>query len=184
MSASYLSSAVKQFAYYRMLGEKAMAQVADEVLFWQYNAESNSIAVIVSHLAGNMLSRFTDFLHSDGEKPWRNRDAEFEVRTSNREELMKQWNAGWECLQRALESLTEADLERMVYIRNDGHTVAEAINRQLAHYPYHIGQIVFIAKMAANDNWETLSIARNRSNDYNARKFSQERSNRHFTDDL
>lgn len=181
---SYLNSVVKQFKYYRALGEKAMAQLQDEQLFWQYNGESNSIAMLVSHISGNMLSRFTDFLTTDGEKPWRNRDAEFMDRFENREQLMNQWNKGWSCLMDALESLTAEDLERIVYIRNDGHTVTEAINRQLAHYPYHIGQIVFIAKMLKNENWQTLSIARNRSVDYNSRKFSQDKDRRHFTDDL
>ena len=181
---SYLDSVKKQFDYYKMLGEKAMAQLEEAQLFWQYNQESNSIAVIVNHMAGNMLSRFTDFLTLDGEKPWRDRDAEFTNPFRSREELMNRWGQGWDCLMKALEQLTEADLKRMVYIRNDGHTVVEAINRQLAHYPYHIGQIVFIAKMLKNEDWQTLSIARNRSADYNSRKFSQDKKRRHFTDDL
>ncbi|MCF2495132.1 DUF1572 family protein [Dyadobacter chenhuakuii] len=184
MESTYLSSVVKQFEYYKMLGEKAMMQLPDEAIFWRYNAESNSIALIVNHIVGNMLSRFTDFLTTDGEKPWRNRDAEFEDMFANREELLTYWNKGWVCLLNALGELTEADLEKIVYIRNDGHSVVEAINRQLAHYPYHIGQIVFIAKMAAGEKWEALSIPRNKSNDYNARKFTNEKSVRHFTDDL
>jgi len=181
---SYLSSVVKQFKYYKMLGEKAMEQLQEEQLFWQYNEESNSIAVLVNHITGNMLSRFTDFLTTDGEKPWRNRDAEFSNPFNRKEELINKWNKGWDCLLRTLEDLTEADLEGVVYIRNDGHTVIEAINRQLAHYPYHIGQMVFIAKMLKNESWQTLSIARNKSGDYNNRKFAQERDIRHFTDDL
>ena len=181
---SYLNSVVKQFKYYKMLGEKAMEQLREEQLFWQYNEESNSIAVIVHHISGNMESRFTDFLSSDGEKPWRNRDAEFNNPFQSKDELMARWNKGWECLMNALEHLTAADLERIIYIRNDGHTVTEAINRQLAHYPYHIGQMVFIAKMLKNEEWQTLSIARNKSNDYNHRKFTRERERRHFTDDL
>lgn len=181
---SYLNSVVKQFKYYKMLGEKAMEQLQDEQLFWQYNEESNSIAILVNHITGNMLSRFTEFLTEDGEKPWRNRDAEFTNAFNNKEELMKRWKEGWECFLKTLEQLTDADLERIVYIRNDGHTVVEAINRQLAHYPYHIGQMIFIAKMLKNDNWQTLSIARNQSADYNNRKFAQERDKRHFTDDL
>lgn len=181
---SYLNSVVKQFKYYKMLGEKAMEQLQEDQLFWQYNEESNSIAVMVSHISGNMLSRFTDFLTTDGEKPWRNRDAEFANPFQNKEELMTQWNKGWDCLMNTLEHLTDPDLERIIYIRNDGHTVTEAINRQLAHYPYHIGQMVFIAKMLKNDMWKTLSIARNKSNDYNNRKFSQDKDRRHFTDDL
>jgi hypothetical protein len=148
---SYLNSVVKQFKYYKMLGEKAMEQLREEQLFWQYNEESNSIAVIVNHISGNMLSRFTDFLTTDGEKPWRNRDAEFTNPFQSKDELMAQWNKGWDCLMNALEHLTDVDLERIIYIRNDGHTITEAINRQLAHYPYHIGQMVFIAKMLKND---------------------------------
>lgn len=167
-----------------MLGEKAMEQLTEEQLFWQYNEESNSIAVLVHHLAGNMLSRFTDFLTTDGEKPWRNRDAEFINPFRSREELMNRWNEGWECLLKTLEQLTAEDMERVIYIRNDGHTVIEAVNRQLAHYPYHIGQMVFIAKMLKNEDWQTLSIARNKSTDYNSRKFSQDKERRHFTDDL
>lgn len=181
---SYLTSAIKQFRYYKMLGEKAMEQLPEEQLFLQYNKESNSIAILVNHIAGNMLSRFTDFLTADGEKPWRNRDAEFTNPFGSKEALMNRWNEGWECLLTTLEQLTEEDLERIVYIRNDGHIVVEAITRQLAHYPYHIGQIVFIAKMLRNENWQTLSIARNKSTDYNSRKFSQDKERRHFTDDL
>jgi len=182
--SSYLESVRKQFLYYKMLGEKAMAQLQDEQLFRQYNEESNSIAILVSHIAGNMLSRFTGFLDSDGEKPWRDRDAEFVNSFADRDGLMARWHQGWDCLLDALGRLTEADLERIVYIRNDGHTVTEAINRQLAHYPYHIGQMVFIAKMLKNEDWQTLSIARNKSGAYNDRKFSQEKERRHYTDDL
>ncbi|MEZ0453565.1 DUF1572 domain-containing protein [Sphingobacterium thalpophilum] len=181
---SYLESIKKQFLYYKMLGEKAMEQLQEEQLFWQYNGESNSIAILVNHIAGNMLSRFTEFLTTDGEKPWRNRDAEFTNPFQNKAELMEHWNKGWDCLMNALNQLTEADLEKIIYIRNDGHTVTEAINRQLAHYPYHIGQMVFIAKMLKNEDWKTLSIARNKSADYNSRKFSQDRDRRHYTDDL
>ncbi|WP_353140116.1 DUF1572 domain-containing protein [Pseudopedobacter sp.] len=184
MATSYLDSIKKQFLYYKMLGEKAIEQLNEEQLFWQYNEESNSIAVLVNHISGNMLSRFTDFLTSDGEKPWRNRDVEFANPLKSKLALMDLWAKGWECLMNALDPLTEADLEKVIYIRNDGHTVIEAINRQLAHYPYHIGQIVFIAKMLKNDDWKTLSIARNKSNDYNNRKFSREKERRHFTDDL
>lgn len=181
---SYLESVKKQFLYYKMLGEKAMNQLQDEQLFWQHNEESNSIAILVSHIAGNMLSRFTDFLTSDGEKTWRNRDAEFAPRLANRSEIMNLWNKGWNCLMETLEQLSEPDLENIVYIRNDGHTVTEAINRQLAHYPYHIGQIIYIAKMLNNEKWQTLSIARNKSNDYNNKKFSKDKDRRHYTDDL
>lgn len=180
----YLNSVIKQFLYYKMLGEKAIHQLEEVQLFWQYNRESNSIAILVNHIAGNMLSRFTDFLTTDGEKPWRNRDEEFVDRFENKNDLMHYWEKGWDCLMHTLEGLSAEDLEMIVYIRNDGHTVVEAINRQLAHYSYHIGQIVFIAKMLRDDKWETLSIARDKSADYNSRKFSQSKTRRHFTDDL
>ncbi|SEL63535.1 DUF1572 family protein [Parapedobacter koreensis] len=184
IQTSYLTSAIKQFEYYKMLGEKAMEQLDDESLFWSYNEESNSIAIIVNHISGNMQSRFTDFLSSDGEKPWRNRDSEFEDKFSDRTALMAYWEKGWQCLFDALKTLNEKDLETIVYIRNDGHTVTEAINRQLAHYPYHIGQIVYLAKMKQNNAWKTLSIARSKSTEYNDRKFEQDKQRRHFTDDL
>ncbi|WP_256006701.1 DUF1572 family protein [Pedobacter deserti] len=181
---SYLTSVIKQFEYYKLLGEKAMVQVPDEALFWQYNTESNSIAVIVQHLSGNMRSRFTDFLTSDGEKPWRNRDEEFEVTASTRQEVITLWYSGWKCLFDTLTHITQSELETIIYIRNDGHTVLEAINRQLAHYPYHIGQIIFIAKMVRDAEWESLSIPRNQSGAYNGRKFGQQKGQRHFTEDL
>lgn len=181
---SYLESAIKQFEYYKMLGEKTINQVSDEHLFWQYNEESNSIAIIVKHLWGNMLSRWTDFLTADGEKEWRQREAEFDNDIKDRSELMSKYNEGWDCLFDALNSLTVADLERIVYIRNQGHTVVEAINRQLAHYAYHVGQIVFIGKMVKDDKWESLSIPRGKSSDYNAEKFARNKERQHFTDEF
>jgi hypothetical protein len=184
MDTNYLESALKQFEYYKMLGDKTFEQLTEEQLFWQYNAESNSIAVIVKHLWGNMLSRWTDFLTTDGEKDWRNRDAEFDNDINNREELLQKWNAGWDCLFTALRPLTEADLGKIIYIRNQGHTVMEAINRQLAHYPYHIGQIVFIGKMLCDTGWKSLSIPRGNSATYNAQKFAQEKARGHFTDEF
>lgn len=182
MANDYLSSVKKQFEYYKMLGEKTFAQLSDEQIFWQANPESNSIATIVKHLWGNMLSRWTDFLTSDGEKEWRNREAEFENDIASREELMAKWNEGWQCLFDALDPLTESDLEREIFIRNQGHTVVEAINRQLAHYPYHIGQIVFIGKMVCDDRWVSLSIPRGNSKAYNAEKFAQPKQ--HFTEEF
>jgi len=179
---TYIESIRKQFLYYKKLGEQAMGQVNEADLFWQPDEESNSIAVIVRHLSGNMLSRFTDFLTSDGEKPWRNRDAEFENGFQSRAQVMDSWEKGWQCLLKALEDLQQEDLEKIVYIRNEGHSVTEALNRQLAHYPYHVGQLVFIAKMRKGKHWQTLSIARNRSSEYNEQKFSVEKGKRHFTD--
>ncbi|MFZ5973294.1 MAG: DUF1572 family protein [Bacteroidota bacterium] len=182
MSTYYLQSAIKQFQYYKMLGERAMAQVPEEKLFWQHNSDSNSIATIVRHLAGNMLSRWTDFLTTDGEKKWRNRDDEFENTIQTRNELLKVWSEGWHICLQTLRTLDECDLEKTIYIRNQGHTVVEAINRQLAHYPYHIGQIVFIAKMFA-PHWETLSIPKGNSKSYNEAKFRQPQHRKHFTDE-
>lgn len=183
MSANYLESIKRQFLYYKDLGEKAIEQIPEEKLLWQFNAESNSIATIVKHLSGNMISRWTDFLTSDGEKEWRNRDGEFENDIKTKTELMATWNKGWDCFFNTINSLTENDLQKIIYIRNQGHTVMEAINRQLAHYPYHIGQIVFVAKMIKNEDWKSLSIPRNKSNEYNTEKFSQEKSVKHFTEE-
>lgn len=182
MQNTYLVSVQKLFSYYKRLGEGAMKQLEKEKLFVRANEDSNSIAMIVQHLSGNMLSRWTDFLTSDGEKDWRNRDAEFEPVITTEEELYAAWEKGWECLFNALAPLNEQDLEKIVYIRNEGHTVLEAINRQLAHYSYHVGQIVFAAKMLATEEWKTLSIARNKSQHYNDQKFSQEKGNSFFTD--
>jgi hypothetical protein len=183
MQEGYLDSVKKQFGYYRSLGEKAMAQVSDEGLFWQYNEESNSIATLVKHLWGNMLSRWTDFLTTDGEKETRQRDAEFENADSTREQVLQRWNEGWACLENTLNTLKPEDMETIIYIRNQGHTVYEAINRQLAHYPYHVGQMVFLAKMLSTEAWQSLSIPRNQSASYNADKFAQEKSRMHFTDE-
>jgi hypothetical protein len=179
----YLDSAKRQFAMYKQLGEKAIAQVDDSTLNWQANEDSNSIATIVKHIWGNMLSRWTDFLTTDGEKPWRQRDAEFDNDVAGREALMQKWEEGWQCLFNALNSITDGDLERIIYIRNEGHTVLEAINRQIAHYSYHVGQIVYIAKLTSKKEWQSLSIPRNKSEEYNAGKFSQEKDRRHFTDE-
>ncbi len=181
---NFLESSIKQFLYYKTLGEKAMMQVNDEQLFIQLNEDSNSIASIVKHLSGNMLSRWTDFLTSDGEKEWRNRDAEFENEFSSREAVMALWNKGWNCLLDTLKSLSENDMQQIIYIRNEGHTVTEAIIRQLCHYPYHIGQLIFAAKALKETHWDTLSIAKNKSKTYNTEKFLQDKGKRHFTDNV
>ncbi|MFM7233873.1 MAG: DUF1572 family protein, partial [Flavobacteriales bacterium] len=150
----------------------------------QYNDDSNSIATIVKHLSGNMVSRWTDFLTSDGEKESRNRDAEFENDIRTREELISKWNEGWNCLFNALHALTAEDLDKIIYIRNQGHTVTEAIGRQLAHYPYHIGQIVFLGKMLTENGWTSLSIPKGNSTSYNKEKFSKPKQQGHFTDEF
>lgn len=182
-TTSYLESVKKQFLYYKILGEKAMEQLEPEQLFVSVNEDTNSIAVIVKHLSGNMLSRWTDFLTTDGEKETRNRDGEFENDLLTKDQLLKAWNTGWECFLRALDSLQPEHLSEIIYIRNEGHTVIEAINRQLAHYPYHVGQIVFYAKLLKNSEWDSLSIPKNKSNSYNAAKFAQEKTIKNFTEE-
>jgi hypothetical protein len=179
----YLESVKKQMLYYKTIGEKAIEQLEPEQLFISVNEDTNSIATIIKHLSGNMLSRWTDFMTTDGEKDWRNRDSEFETTLQSKEELLKEWNKGWECFFNAIESLQPEQLSQIIYIRNEGQTAMDAINRQLAHYPYHIGQIVFYAKMLKKSEWNSLSIPKNKSNDYNADKFSKEKSIKHFTDD-
>lgn len=180
---SYLESIKKQFLYYKTLGEKAIEQLESEQLFVSINEDTNSIATIVKHLSGNMLSRWTDFLTTDGEKEWRNRDSEFDNDLKTKEDVLAYWNKGWNCLFDALNGLKPDQLSEIIYIRNEGHTVIEAINRQLAHYPYHIGQIVFYAKQLKNGDWESLSIPKNKSNSYNENKFSKVKSIKNFTDD-
>jgi hypothetical protein len=167
MTNNYLESVKKLFEHYKMLGDKTFSQLQDEKLFWQLNADSNNIATIVKHLWGNMLSRWTDFLTTDGEKEWRNRDAEFENDISTRQELVKKWEEGWKCLFSALNILKTDDLQKVIYIRNEEHSITEAINRELAHYSYHIGQIVFIGKMLCENNWTSLSIPKGKSKSYN-----------------
>nr|WP_294786050.1 DUF1572 family protein [uncultured Flavobacterium sp.] len=180
---SYLESVKKQFLYYKMLGDKSIDQLEEKQLFVSFNEDTNSIATIIKHISGNMLSRWTDFLTSDGEKEWRNRDAEFENDLQSKDEVLQVWNKGWNCLENALESLKPEQLSDIIYIRNEGHTVIEAINRQLAHYPYHVGQIVFYAKQLKNSEWNSLSIPKNKSGNYNAEKFAKEKEIKNFTDD-
>ncbi|HKO76393.1 MAG TPA: DUF1572 domain-containing protein [Flavobacterium sp.] len=182
-TTSYLESVKKQFLYYKMLGEKAMDQLEPEQLFVSVNEDTNSIAVIVKHLSGNMLSRWTDFLTTDGEKETRNRDGEFENDLQTKDQVLALWNEGWDCFLGALDSLKPEQLSEIIYIRNEGHTVIEAINRQLAHYPYHVGQIVFYAKQLKNNEWDSLSIPKNKSNNYNADKFAQEKTIKNFTEE-
>lgn len=181
---NYLESVFKQFEYYKTLGEKTFAQLNDAELFYQYNPESNSIATIVKHISGNMLSRWTDFLTTDGEKDWRNREAEFENDVKDRAKLMLLWNKGWDCLFTALKTVNEDNFEQIIYIRNQGHSITEAINRQLAHYPYHIGQLVFLGKMLKDKDWDSLSIPRGDSQKYNGEKFAKPKTKTHFTDEF
>jgi hypothetical protein len=171
------------FEYYKSLGEKALAQVHDEALWWAPDEKSNSISVIVKHLHGNMLSRWTDFLTTDGEKSWRNRDGEFEETKSTRQELMEDWEEGWACMFNALKTLTLEDMEKTIYIRNMGQTVEDAIVRQLAHYAYHVGQIVYLARLANTGDWESLTIPRGDSKTYNKERFEKPQSIKHFTEE-
>ncbi|MFD0990810.1 DUF1572 family protein [Mariniflexile jejuense] len=181
---SYLVSIIKQFEYYKSLGDKTFNQLTFDEIQWQSSEDSNSISIIAKHIIGNMLSRWTNFLTEDGEKPWRNRDDEFKDTYTSKEDLLAAWETGWFCLLNTLKSLKTEDLERIIYIRNEGHTVTEAINRQLAHYPYHIGQIVFLGKLLKNDQWQSLSIPKGDSQKYNDAKFKKEKGIRHFTDDV
>ena len=184
MESSFLNSALKQFEYYKLLGEKTFEQIDDESLCRKYNSETNSIATIVKHLSGNMVSRWTDFLHTDGEKNWRNREKEFEETTMSRHDLINIWQKGWNCLFETLLSLQKDDLGKTIFIRNQGHSVVEAITRQIAHYAYHVGQIVFVGKLIRNDDWQSLSIPKGNSEKYNEEKFSKPQHAEHFTDEI
>jgi hypothetical protein len=166
---SYLADSLALFRVYKSMGERAMAQVADGDLLTTLDSESNSIAVIVKHLAGNMRSRWTDFLTTDGEKADRDRDSEFEAPPETRAALMELWESGWQRLFRALEPLSETDLQRVVYIRTEPHSVMQAINRQLGHYACHIGQIVLLAKHFCSSQWAPLTIPRHKSGEFNSK---------------
>ena len=180
---SYLTSILKDFKYYKKLGERAMIQVPDEKLFDVDRMQENSIAVLVQHISGNMKSRWTRIWDEDGEKEWRHRDREFQLIISSREEMIQIWEEGWAVLFDTLESCKYDDLERLVYIRNEGHTLIEAINRGLGHYAYHIGQIVLLAKFYVKDDWQSLTIPLGKSESFNKRKFSEEKHRGHFTDE-
>ena len=164
---TYLQSVIKRLNYYKGLGDKTLAQLNEDDLHFQPSSESNSIAIIIQHMAGNMLSRWTDFLTGDGEKEWRSRDAEFEEQHLSKEQLLDQWEKGWACCLDVLNSLTEDDLLKTIHIRSEGLVAIDAINRQFAHYPYHVGQIIYIARIIKNENWQSLSIPRGHSEEYN-----------------
>jgi uncharacterized damage-inducible protein DinB len=177
-TTSYLEDSRTLFRYYKNLGEKAMAQVTDEQLQAVLDSEMNSIAIIAKHMAGNMRSRWTDFLTSDGEKPNRNRDMEFVDPPDSRKALLRLWEEGWQCLFQALDPLTEQDLSRTITIRGEVHSVLQAINRQVAHYSYHVGQIVLLAKHFRSDQWQSLSVPRRQSAEFNRRVLAGEASQR------
>jgi hypothetical protein len=180
-TTSYTQDSRDLFRYYKKLAENAMAQCPDDALFAAIDPESNSIAIIVKHMVGNMRSRWTDFLTSDGEKPDRNRDSEFEEPAKTREELLATWERGWKYVFDAIDPLTDADLGKTITIRTEPHSVMQAINRQIAHYSYHVGQIVFLAKhltAAKTGEWKSLSVPRKQSSQFNAKVASGELSQR------
>ena len=181
LEQSYLDDIKIQLNYYKKLAERAIAQLQDDDLFWRHNQESNSIAIIIKHLHGNMLSRWTDFLKSDGEKEWRDRDGEFEIEKEELENVMDKWEEGWHCLFHALDEISPGQLTQTAYIRNMGQPVIQLINRQMAHYAYHIGQIVQIAKERCGNNWQSLTITKGASSTYNSEKFKQQKRSEHFT---
>ncbi len=177
-TTSCLEDSLTLFRYYKRLADGALAQIAGEQIYALIDPEANSIAIIMKHMIGNMLSRWTDFLSSDGEKPWRDRDAEFRDPPASREELMEQWEKGWSTMLGALEALTDADLKSTIYIRGEAHSVTQAIHRQLAHYAYHIGQIVLLAKHMQSENWKCLTIPKSKSEEFNRRVKAGEASQR------
>ncbi len=163
----FLQSAIKRLSYYKELGDKTFTQLTEADFHYQPNEASNNIAIIMQHMAGNMLSRWTNFLTTDGEKEWRKRDSEFEEQQMNKEQLIAFWEKGWQCCMGAITALTAEDLLKTIYIRGEGLLVTDAINRQLAHYPYHVGQIIYLAKIITNNNWQNLSIAKGASTQFN-----------------
>jgi len=163
----FLKTVIARLKYYKQLGEKTFEQLEEKEFHWMPSSESNSIAVIIQHLCGNMLSRWTNFLTEDGEKEWRQRDDEFEIHNYSKQQLMDLWSKGWGCFLNTLDSLSADDLLKIVYIRKESLTAIDAINRQLAHYSYHIGQIVYIGRLIKNENWKNLSIPKGTSQRYN-----------------
>ncbi len=167
MTEVYIQSVKRLFHYYKGLADKACEQIGDSAFHKQADEESNSIAIIMQHIAGNMLSRWTDFYTTDGEKEWRHRDSEFEDSKLSRTELLEFWEKGWACCFSIIDQLRVEDLDKTIYIRGEAHTVIDAVNRQLAHYPYHVGQIVYLCRMYRKDSWKSLSIPRNKSEEFN-----------------
>ena len=184
MITDYLTTAKRDFQYYKTLGEKTFSQLEEKDCFWQFDSESNSIAVIVNHLYGNMKSRWTDFLSSDGEKQWRKRDLEFKNQLKTKAEVLNRWEQGWDCVFEALDSINEDNFNTKIYIRNQEHSVIQAINRQLTHYAYHVGQVVYIRRLIKGSKWKYLSIPKGKSDDFNQEKFSRGKHQGQFTDDL
>ncbi|GAB1309713.1 DUF1572 domain-containing protein [Urechidicola sp. KH5] len=182
MKINYLKSINRQFHYYKNLGDATFEQLSEQELLYSPSEDVNSISIIVKHIVGNQLSRWTNFLTEDGEKEWRHRDTEFEGAFTSKEAMLQAWENGWNCLFNALNEVDKVDLIHIVYIRNEGHTVLEAINRQLCHYSYHIGQIVHIGKTIKEADWKSLSIPKNASKIYNKERFTADKQRKHFTD--
>lgn len=180
MIENYLESIRKQFLYYKELGDKTFVQLIEEDFFWSPDEQSNAIAVIIQHMYGNMMSRWTDFLTSDGEKEWRNREQEFELYLVTKEQLLIHWEKGWACLFHALSEIDSQNIKQLIYIRSKGHTIIEAINRQLAHYAYHVGQLTYLGRQRAL-HWESLSIPKGGSELFNKTSFEKGKRREHFT---
>lgn len=176
MENTIISGIIKQFEYYKTAADKTFDQLSFDDMNWQPNDTSNSISIIVKHMVGNMLSRWTNFLTEDGEKDWRHREQEFVATYTTKNDMLQAWEKGWNCLFDAIQPLKDSDLERIVYIRNEKHTVAEAIFRQLGHYPYHIGQIAYIGKLLKENHWKSLSIPKGQSEAFNKEKFNKNRN--------
>ncbi len=177
----FLSNAEQMFRYYKTLGDKSFDQLSDEALYWKAHDNDNSIAIIIKHMWGNMMSRWTHFLDEDGEKDWRRRDAEFELEDlQGREALLLLWEEAWKCLFDALHSIGPKNYDQVVYIRSKGHTIVEAIQRQLAHYAYHIGQIVYMAKSIQKDQWKSLSMPKGTSEAFTKASHSKGLRKEHF----
>jgi Protein of unknown function (DUF1572) len=167
LGKEYLDTVIRRVRYYKHLAEQTFDQLEEKDFHFQPSSESNSIAIIIQHMSGNMLSRWTNFLTEDGEKEWRQRDDEFNIHSYTKQQLMEWWNKGWNCFINSLQTLKEDDLLRTIYIRREPLTAIDAINRQLAHYPHHIGQILYIGKIIKNENWKSLSIPKGQSDNYN-----------------
>ena len=181
MGKEFIENNTVLFKYYKSLGDNTFIQLKEPDFFWTPDSESNSIAIIIQHMAGNMLSRWTDFLTTDGEKDWRDREQEFNLYLKSKEECLLKWEEGWNCLFNALKTINNENYNQTIFIRSKGHSIMEAVLRQLSHYAYHVGQITFLGRQRAN-NWESLSIAKGESQQFNKQSFSKGQRQEHFTD--
>lgn len=184
MIDEYLTTTRQQYEYYKVMAEKTFDQVQDSGLFWQYNDDSNSIAILANHLSGNMISRWTDFMTTDGEKKWRKRDQEFEPVIKTRKDMLDLWEKGWSCLFDAFDQIDETNFHTTIYIRNEKHSIIKAMTRQLTHCAYHVGQIVYIAKMNSSEDWKSLTIPKGKTAEFNKEKFSKGKHSGPLADDL